>query len=154
MVFLHTPPISPSTCCVEYARIVSMKELDSSLAMLSNYNQSTSKARRRQTIASCMSGMMVVISNRTTLDALNQSGVLITPLTTPDSTQGNGIHRWSASSISSISSGGIQPSSSSLYISQPSGSSTSSSLGFGEMSDKSNPQISTSVFLDFVEFMR
>ncbi|EJW82495.1 hypothetical protein WUBG_06595, partial [Wuchereria bancrofti] len=160
MVFLRSsPPTSPSTCCVEYARIVSMKELDSSLAILCNYSQSTSKAQRRQTIASCMSGMLMTnLATATTFD--NQSGTLITPPTTPDTAQGNAVHRWSASSISSISSRGsakIQPIPPSLYTSHQSSSSTSSSLGFGEMPDKPNPKISTSssnVFLDFVEVMR
>ncbi|KAK6111752.1 TSC-22/dip/bun family protein [Brugia pahangi] len=160
MVFLRSsPPTSPSTCCMEYARIVSMKDLDSSLAILCNYSQSTSKAQRRQTIASCMSGMLVTnLATATTFD--NHSGALITPPTTPDTAQGNALHRWSASSISSISSRGsakIQPTSPSLYTSQQSSSSTSSSLGFGEMPDKSNSKISTSsstVFLDFVEVMR
>lgn len=155
MVFLCTsPPTSPSTCCTEYARIVSMKELDSSLAMLSNYSQSTSKAQRRQTIASCMA----TLGTSTTFDALNQSGALITPPKTPDTAQGNAMHRWSASSISSISSSvKIQPSSPTLYTSQQSSSSASSSFGFGELSDKPNPKISTSastVFLDLVEVMR
>uniref|UniRef100_A0A0R3RYI7 TSC22 domain family protein 1 n=1 Tax=Elaeophora elaphi TaxID=1147741 RepID=A0A0R3RYI7_9BILA len=159
MVFLHTsPPTSPSTCCMEYAHNVSMKELDSSLAMLSNYNQATAKAQRRQTIASCVGGMvMATLNTTTTFDALNQVGVLITPPTTPDTSQDNAVHRWSASSISSISSGSIQPSSSSLYNSQQSSSSTSSSLGFAEMSDKPIPKISTNastVFLNLVEIMR
>uniref|UniRef100_A0AAF5PJF3 TSC-22/dip/bun family protein n=1 Tax=Wuchereria bancrofti TaxID=6293 RepID=A0AAF5PJF3_WUCBA len=156
MVFLRSsPPTSPSTCCVEYARIVSMKELDSSLAILCNYSQSTSKAQRRQTIASCMSGMLMTnLATATTFD--NQSGALITPPTTPDTAQGNAVHRWSASSISSRSSAKIQPIPPSLYTSQQSSSSTSS-LGFGEIPDKPNPKISTSsstVFLDFVEVVR
>ncbi|CAG9537013.1 unnamed protein product [Cercopithifilaria johnstoni] len=157
MAFLRTSPLtSPSTCCMEYAHIVSMKELVSSLAMLSNSNQSAAKAQRRQTIVSCMSGManLPTLNTATTLDALNQSGVLITSLTTPDIAQGNAVHRGSASSISSISSGNIQPLSSLLYASQQFSSSTSSSLGFGEMFDNQNPEISTSVFLDLVEIMK
>ncbi|VDK69741.1 unnamed protein product [Litomosoides sigmodontis] len=132
-----------------------MKGLNSSLQLLSNYNQSTAKAQRRQTITSYMGGMMMATLNtETTLDALSHSGALITPPATPDTVQGNVVHRWSASSISSINSGGIQPSISSLYTSQQCSSSTTSSLGFDEISDKSNHKISTSVFLDFVEIMR
>uniref|UniRef100_A0A1I7VP41 TSC22 domain family protein 1-like n=1 Tax=Loa loa TaxID=7209 RepID=A0A1I7VP41_LOALO len=158
MVFLCTsPPTSPPTCCTEYAR---MKELDSSLAMLSNYSQSTSKtskAQWRQTIASCMDGMMATLG---TFDALNQTGALITPPATPDTVQDNAIHRWSASSVSSISSrdsAKILRTSPSLYTNQQSSWSPSSSLSFGEMSDKPNRTISTdasAVFLDFVEVMR
>ncbi|KAL3989301.1 TSC-22/dip/bun family protein [Acanthocheilonema viteae] len=154
MVFLRSSSTtSPSTCCMEYARVVSMKELDSSLAMLSNYNQSTAKAQRRQTIASCMGVMITTLNTATTLDVLNHSGVLITPPTTPDTAQGNAIHRWSASSISSIVSGGIQSSSSSLHTSQQS---SMSCLGFGEMKKKNklNPKTSTSVFPDLIETMR
>ncbi|OZC08626.1 hypothetical protein X798_04307 [Onchocerca flexuosa] len=164
MVFLRTsPPTSPSTCCTDYARIISMKELDSSLAMLCNYSQSSSKIQRRQSVASCVGGMMTATLGTTTVttfDVLNQSSALITPPTTPDTTQDNAIHRWSVSSISSISSRSstkMQPSSSSLQINQQSNSSVSSSLAFGEMSDKPNPKISTNtsaVFLDLAEVMR
>uniref|UniRef100_A0A1I8EUN4 TSC-22/dip/bun family protein n=1 Tax=Wuchereria bancrofti TaxID=6293 RepID=A0A1I8EUN4_WUCBA len=143
MVFLRSsPPTSPSTCCVEYARIVSMKELDSSLAILCNYSQSTSKAQRRQTIASCMSGMLMTnLATATTFD--NQSGALITRIPLRVMPYIDGVLRRLP----------IPPS---LYTSQQSSSSTSS-LGFGEIPDKPNPKISTSsstVFLDFVEVVR
>uniref|UniRef100_A0A915PWC3 Uncharacterized protein n=1 Tax=Setaria digitata TaxID=48799 RepID=A0A915PWC3_9BILA len=160
-----------------------MKELDSSLAMLSNYSQSISNVQRQKTVASCVEGMIVTTatltaaaattttttSTATTLDVVNPCGALITPPTTPDTAQTNAmIHRWSASSISSISSRSsttAQPSSSSasslssssFYTSQQSNSSASC-LGFGEIYDKLNPKTSSTsssaVFLDFVKVMR
>lgn len=98
--------------------------------------------------------MMTTLNTEATLGAVSHSGALITPPATPDTVQGNAVHRWSALSISSINSGDIQPSLSSLYTSQQSSSSTTSSLGFDEISDKSNPKISTNVFLDFMEIIR
>uniref|UniRef100_A0A8R1TSL3 TSC22 domain family protein 1 n=1 Tax=Onchocerca volvulus TaxID=6282 RepID=A0A8R1TSL3_ONCVO len=165
MVFLHaSPPTSSSTCCTDYARIISMKELDSSLAVLCNYSQSSSKIQRRQSVASCMGGMTTATLGTTTVttfDVLsNQSSALITPPTTPDTTQVNALHRWSVSSISSTSSRSstkMQLSSSSLYTNQQSNSSISSNLAFGEMSDRPNPVISTNtsaVFFDLAEVMR
>lgn len=143
MVLLRTALPSPTTNYYnEYHRKLSVEELDYSLAMLSNYSPLTCKSRRQQSTTA--SGTTVV------LDALSQSGALITPPSTPDSAQRTA-HRWSASSASSVGSSTSCASSSSGY------QSTSSTTSPCELLDKlllKAPANTPTVILELAEVMR